>query len=57
MSYLYAEITIPMEASSKKPYQFPTSTTFQVKTAGIICQSGETDGSLNDYIKQNLLTW
>ena len=46
-----------MEAPSKKPYQTPASTTFQVKTAGIICQSGKTDGSLNDYIKQNLLTW
>lgn len=46
-----------MESSSKKPYQSPASTSFQVKTAGIICQSGKTDGGLGDYNKQTGLIW
>ena len=34
-----------METSRKTPYQTPTSTTIEVRTAGIICQSG----GLEDY--------
>ena len=57
MSYLYAEISIPMESSSKKPYIAPSSETVAIRTAGIICTSGETDGGLSDYNKQTGLTW
>ena len=46
-----------METSRKTPYQSPTSTTIQVRTTGIVCTSGETDGGLSDYNKENSQTW
>ena len=46
-----------MESSRKKPYIAPSSETVAIRTAGIICTSGETDGGLSDYNKQTGLTW
>jgi hypothetical protein len=46
-----------MEASHKKPYKAPSSEAVAIRTAGIICTSGETDAGLSDYNKQPGLTW
>jgi len=46
-----------METLRKKTYQSPSSEAVAIRTAGIICTSGETDAGLSDYNKQPGLTW